>query len=569
MSEPYDVLATNPVATPQTEPIPGREADMVKNAAGGYGFVVDKWARLGRFLLIGTTGGTYYQSARDLTKENLTDVLACLKEDGPRVVSAASAVNVAGRAPKVDQQLFVMALAMTPGYADEDTRRIAADALPDMLRTFTHVAVFCKYLESQRGWGEVPRRAVRAFFERKSAVALAYQGAKYPQREGWTPRDVMRLVHPKPPTEDHSQVYDWLTHGLKAPALMMSHVVSIDGMDERLAPAEDPTWPEHIKVIWRYETAQAAAKDGKRVEGAKAGLVALIRSAGLPWEAVPMAWRADPDVWDAALPTMPQTATLRNLGQLTSKGVLKNEMDKNTGMVVARIRDKAGMNAARVHPLSVYQTMMVYKSGHGEKGSNSWSPLRSVVDSLDTAFYDAFGNVEPTGKPILIAIDSSGSMGASAGLGNFPGATVREVAAALAMVYARTEPMYQVVGFDQRLHELSISPRQRLDDVVNSIPKNPTSTDASLPFGWALDKNLGVEAFVVITDNETWYGPTHPVQAFNRYRKQTGIKAKLVVVAMTASRSTIGDTHDPDVLEVVGFDSAAPAVVSEFIRGVG
>ena len=35
--------------TPQTEPIPGR-TDMVQNDAGGYGWEVNKWQQLERFL---------------------------------------------------------------------------------------------------------------------------------------------------------------------------------------------------------------------------------------------------------------------------------------------------------------------------------------------------------------------------------------------------------------------------------------------------------------------------------------------------------------------------------------
>lgn len=566
MADPYEVLVANPVATPQTEPVPGREAEMVVNAAGGYGFALDCWARLHRFLVLGTASGTYYQEARDLTKENVEAIKECLKQDGIRLLAETQTVNLAGRAPKVDPQLFVMSMAMVPAYANEITRQTAAVMLPPMLRTFTHVAVFCKYLQAQRGWGEVPRRAVRGFFEGKSAVALAYQGAKYPQREGWTQRDVLRTVHPIAPTPEHADVYDWLAHGLKAPRLFALGVASDTG---QLRGEEQPEWGEHIKVIWRYEFAQLSAAEGKRMDGAGLGLVALIKSAGLPWEAVPMAWRAEKAVWEAALPTMPPTATLRNLGQLTSKEVLAGDLDANTKMVVARLGDADAMKAARVHPMGVYQALCVYKHGKGIKGSNTWSPLRSVLDALDGAFYASFGNLEPTGKNIMIAIDTSGSMGTNYYGGNipsFPGSTTRDLAGAFAMVVARSEKSYQVVGFDHRLRLLDISPKQRLDDVIRNIPADGGSTDAALPMLYAMDKGLDVDAFVVITDGETWAGKAHPFQALQRYRKKTGKRAKLVVVAMTASRSTIGDTQDAGTLEVVGWDSAAPGVILDFIR---
>jgi 60 kDa SS-A/Ro ribonucleoprotein len=34
-----------------------------QNNAGGYSFVIDKWKRLDRFLIIGSSGGTYYTPA--------------------------------------------------------------------------------------------------------------------------------------------------------------------------------------------------------------------------------------------------------------------------------------------------------------------------------------------------------------------------------------------------------------------------------------------------------------------------------------------------------------------------
>ncbi len=70
-----------------------------------------------------------------------------------------------------------------------------------------------------------------------------------------------------------------------------------------------------------------------------------------------------------------------------------------------------------------------------------------------------------------------------------------------------------------------------------------------------------------MTDSETWYGDRHPVQALAQYRRATGIPARLVVVGMTATRSTIGDPRDAGVLDVVGLSTDTPRLVADFIRG--
>jgi 60 kDa SS-A/Ro ribonucleoprotein len=82
---------------------------------------------------------------------------------------------------------------------------------------------------------------------------------------------------------------------------------------------------------------------------------------------------------------------------------------------------------------------------------------------------------------------------------------------------------------------------------------------------WALRQRRPVDVFVVYTDNETWAGHIHPVQALRQYRDAMGIDAKLVVVGMTATQFTIADPADPGMLDVVGFDASVPDVMAHFV----
>jgi 60 kDa SS-A/Ro ribonucleoprotein len=83
---------------------------------------------------------------------------------------------------------------------------------------------------------------------------------------------------------------------------------------------------------------------------------------------------------------------------------------------------------------------------------------------------------------------------------------------------------------------------------------------------YAKENKLEVDAFVVYTDNETWCGGIHPVQALNNYRQASGIDAKLIVVGMTATQFSIADPNDPGMLDLVGFDASCPAIMSDFVR---
>jgi 60 kDa SS-A/Ro ribonucleoprotein len=107
----------------------------------------------------------------------------------------------------------------------------------------------------------------------------------------------------------------------------------------------------------------------------------------------------------------------------------------------------------------------------------------------------------------------------------------------------------------------------RLDDVLRHTRNvNFGGTNCSLPMLHALERGLSVDVFVVLTDNETWAGKVHPAVALRDYRRKTGIPAKLIVTGMTSTGFSIADPDDGGMLDVVGFDAAAPAVMADFAR---
>ena len=77
---------------------------------------------------------------------------------------------------------------------------------------------------------------------------------------------------------------------------------------------------------------------------------------------------------------------------------------------------------------------------------------------------------------------------------------------------------------------------------------------------WTVD----IDTFVVYTDSETWFGQVNPAEALRRYRERMGIAATLIVVGMLANRFSIADPADGGMLDVVGFDTAAPQVMRDF-----
>ncbi|MFD0886046.1 hypothetical protein ACFQ08_15980, partial [Streptosporangium algeriense] len=108
---PDPLAGVSAVATPQSQPIPGRETEMVRNDAGGHVFAKDLWQRVEDFLILGTTGGTYYVGQDKLTADNVAVLFQAIRENGVRVVELITAVSTARppRAPKPRPALFALA----------------------------------------------------------------------------------------------------------------------------------------------------------------------------------------------------------------------------------------------------------------------------------------------------------------------------------------------------------------------------------------------------------------------------------------------------------------------------
>lgn len=525
----------NTTDTSQTEKIPGKK--QVKNSAGGYSFEVDAFQKLNRFLILGTEGGSYYASERSLTVENADSILDLIREDGRAVVDRVVEISQAGRAPKNDPALFVLALAAKMGNAD--VRRYAFDKLPLVARTGTHLFTFVENISKLGGFGRATKRGLSNWYLEKDTPRLAHQLVKYQSRNGWSHADIIRLAHVKTSDATKNALFQWA--GAK---YTETSEVDID-------------YP-NLRIVQGFELAKKADTVREAVE--------LIEKYGLPRECVPTQFLNDTKVWEALLPSMGLTALIRNLGKMTSIGML-TPFSEHTKTVVSKLTDSESLRKSRIHPISILGALLTYRSGHGFRGSLSWEPVGQIVDALDDAFYASFGNVEATGKNLVLALDVSGSMGMGY-ISGMNGLTPRVASAAMALVTANVESNYAFMGFSHKFVPLNITPKMRLDQAVDAISGIPFgSTDCSLPMKWAEKNKFQVDAFTVYTDSETYAGRPHPSQALQNYRKSSGINSKLIVVGMVANNFTIADPSDPGMLDVVGFDTATPQLISDFTAG--
>jgi 60 kDa SS-A/Ro ribonucleoprotein len=296
---------------------------------------------------------------------------------------------------------------------------------------------------------------------------------------------------------------------------------------------------------------------------------ALIRSGRLVREHIPTSLFASREIWATLLETMPLEALLRNLGKMTQNGVAGDKYKE----IVARMTDQTAILKARIHPIKVLVASKVYKNGHGDLGSLSWVPNSFIANAFTQLFRLSYGTITPTGQSIMVAVDVSGSM-SSAVLGSKV-LTCRDASIAMALLYLETEKNVSVVGFSAGLTDMSgPSSRNQLrrgmtidEGLAATNGMAFSSTDCVLPILHAINHNLKFDAFIVLTDNETYAPNEHPQSALVRYRQMMGTDTKLIVIGMTGNCFTIVDPTDRRTLNLAGFDTSTPEIASMFLRG--
>lgn len=541
-------LSTRASRIPQSQPVSELQA---KNNAGGFSFVITPEQQLDRFLILGSASGTYYVGKNKLTKQNLENIINLIKQGhGAYAVSRAVEFSLSGRAGNNDNCLAVLAIAST--YGSSEVKVLAGQNLSKVARTGTHILHFSDYVNSLRGWGRSLKRSVSSWYLSKTPDQVAFQaGVKYRQRDGWSHKDVVRLCHPKPKTEEMGSVFNYLVKGWNGSAVNL------------------PTCIVARELLHANPTSASAIK--------------YITEQNLPREAIPTELLNDVSVWKALFKDMPLGATIRNLNKMTQLGILK-PLGQETIKTCERLINVDELKKARIHPMQLLFAHRTYSSGKGDKGSLVWNPVQEVVAALEKAFYLSFANVNPTGKRFMFGIDISGSMDSSMIAGS--NVSAKDAAMCLALVTAKVEPRFHAVAFDhdpskrtdlgRGLYSQGRSGCRPIEMNLNSSLAemhkiggkwNGGGTDTSQPILEAIEKNLEVDAFVTITDNECYQGSEHAHVVLKRYRQKTSIPARMIVIGMTSSGFTISDPNDPLSMDIVGFDPSTPEIISSFVKG--
>jgi 60 kDa SS-A/Ro ribonucleoprotein len=343
-----------------------------------------------------------------------------------------------------------------------------------------------------------------------------------------------------------------------------SGIVIGEGEDKKVA--EDP-----LVATARFLKALIdMAKTGEKKDATTA-IAIMEQNKKIQREHLPTELLNTPQIWNSLLSGMGMTALVRNLGKLSQVGIMSTRAPE----IIKMLNDPKAVKESMIHPLQVLVGMKTYSQGKGDLGSMTWAPNSYIIVALSTTFRQAFGNITPTGKRFMIGLDVSGSMTMSmcAGAKNI---TPREGSVAMAMMTLHTEGAQNVhiYGFSNVFYSFNgkIRPEMTIQEAIRATDVPFGATDCALPMTEALkmymNDGVGIDVFCVYTDNETYAPTMHPQVALEEYRRVTGIDAKLIVVGMVANQLTIADPKDKNTLNLAGFDTSTPELISMFVRGL-
>ena len=530
----YKFYSQKQRGSPQNQAIPGREKEMIQGRSGGWMFDAGIWNMLRRCLLIGTAQSTYYAGKKELTDDFVKVLQEGIAKDPERV---ASEILYASDGRAINNSAPLLALVLLSMGKTPEAKKAFQEIFTQVVRTGSHFYEWLSYTKSLRGFGKVVREAGKKWLSRENVKGLAYQLLKYQQRQGFSHRDALRLFHVKPPTEDHNQLFEWVTKGWEE------------------LPAQIPS--EALAQVWWYEWLKRNPAQTHKA----------IAQGRLTHEMAAPVGKMDKQAWQLLFNEMPIGAMLRNLGSLTQLGVLRADEPANLKRVQAVLNNPKHLRKGRIHPIDVLKALKTYQSG-GRVGRSqkTWNPVGRIVETLELALEMSFDIAEPTGKVFLHAVDVSGSMSYC----TVPSVALSccEIATAMALVTAKAEKNYAIRGFSTKFVDLDISRKDSFSSALRKANmQNFGGTDASVAYDWMIKKKFKADVVCFWTDSESWAGRRHPSQALAEYRQKVNPNIKAVYVTLAPYQITLVDPQDSLSWDLGGFDPGTPRLIQMLANG--
>lgn len=485
-------------------------AATTRNEAGGGAYERSPEAFLAQLAAIGCLSNTFYASAEN----QLAKVLELANQVDVDFLTR-TALYARRKGFMKDMPALLCAV-----LATRDLDRLT-EIFPHvidngkMLRNF--VQIIRSGVTGRKSLGTAPKRLIRQWLDYATDRQLINASI------GNAPSlaDIVKMVHPHPPTPAREAFYAWLVG----------------------KPWNDDVLPAALRAFeaWKRDR-QGPVPD-------------------VPFQML-TALDLDGAAWSAIAATAFWQTTRMNLNTFARHGVFNDP--ENVSAIAARLADPKLIRKANAFP---YQLLAAYLNA----GADVPDPIR---EALQDAMEISLANVPEIEGRVVVCPDVSGSMSASVS-GYRKGATSKmrciDVAALVAAAILRKNRTAEVLPFECDVVKLPLNPR---DSVMTNAAKlagiGGGGTNCSAPLADLNRRKAKVDLVIFVSDNESWADPkanrgTAMMAEWEKLRLRNP-DARLVCIDI-APYATVQAPDRADILNVGGFSDSVFDLIAGFAGG--
>ena len=516
------------------------------NEAGGRAYKLDPKHALAQIAATGTFGNAFYSTA----ETQLDEVLKLIDEVDDNQYLAKLALYAREKAFMKDMPA---ALLVALSVRDTELMHRVFDRVVDNGRVLRTVFQMIRS-------GQFKNKAGKSRFGLSSSVQRAFQrwlntasvGKLLSASIGNDPslRDILRMARPTPKDNARRAMFGWLT----------------DKSIDKWAPATEVDLPVEVQALIAYRNSES-----KEAQALIAGGLDNVR-----WDLLADAAKG-PKVWAALARKMGPQALRMNLNTLLRHDVfnlerLSQSSSNMVEYVADRIADESEIRRSKQFP---YQYFAAYLNADD-------NVPQKIKTALHKAAEIACGNVPELPGPVVIGLDTSGSMSSAVTGHRGHGATSKmrciDVAAMFAAAILRRNPDSVVIPFDTSAYDAKIDPNDSILSIAERLAKyGGGGTDCSLPLVAANQRHAKRKfaGVVLVSDNESWigtgrHGSTRVMTAWEAFvanqRKLAGKEAapKLINIDLQPYQ-TVQACERADIMNIGGFSDSVFNVISAFL----
>jgi 60 kDa SS-A/Ro ribonucleoprotein len=516
------------------------------NEAGGRAYKLDPKHALAQIAATGTFGNAFYSTA----ETQLDEVLKLIDEVDDNQYLAKLALYAREKAFMKDMPA---ALLVALSVRDTELMHRVFDRVVDNGRVLRTVFQMIRS-------GQFKNKAGKSRFGLSSSVQRAFQrwlntasvGKLLSASIGNDPslRDILRMARPTPKDNARRAMFGWLT----------------DKSIDKWAPATEVDLPVEVQALIAYRNSES-----EEAQALIAGGLDNVR-----WDLLADAAKG-PKVWAALARKMGPQALRMNLNTLLRHDVfnlerLSQSSSNMVEYVADRIADESEIRRSKQFP---YQYFAAYLNADD-------NVPQKIKTALHKAAEIACGNVPELPGPVVIGLDTSGSMSSAVTGQRGHGATSKmrciDVAALFAAAILRRNPDSVVIPFDTSAYDAKIDPNDSILSIAERLAKyGGGGTDCSLPLVAANQRHAKRKfaGVVLVSDNESWigtgrHGSTRVMTAWEAFvanqRKLAGKEAapKLINIDLQPYQ-TVQACERADIMNIGGFSDSVFNVISAFL----